>query len=132
MEVTRKGRSAMVELLIAFLFFAISSVIILQVFAAGYSTSRDSTQRAQALTTAQGWAERLYAAQDIDALLAAEGWQHGQDEYLLTADDVTYSVAFAWEESAGGKLLCAQIAASNAAETLFTLPLARYVGEATP
>ena len=62
----------LVEILMAVLFFALSATVILQAFASSHDMGNRSNLAAAALNRGQNLAEQLYAADDMEALLAAE------------------------------------------------------------
>ena len=87
-----KNRSnvLLVEILIAVLFFMLSAVILVRVFAAARNLSVRSGVETQALAEAQNVADLMLAAEDVEAQLADNGFTsaHG----VWTRDYGTYTL----------------------------------------
>ncbi len=127
-----KGRIVMVELLIAFLFFSLSAVIALQLFAHGYEFSRDSTLRAGALREAQSLADRLYTASSAEKLLKEAGFEKDEADYVRAQGEVAYTVALSAHGTDAGVMQSMIVTVSEGDTVLFTLPVKRYEGGTTP
>lgn len=127
-----KGRIVLVELLIAFLFFSLSAVIALQLFARAYGFSRESTLRADALRRAQSVADILFASDSAEQLLMREGFERRGETYALEDGGVTYTVELSAKDAEAGVVQNARVSALHAGETLFSLPVARYEGRESP
>ena len=119
----------LMELIIVILFFALSASVILQVFAAGYGQSGRTRRLDGALVTAQDWAERLSATDDMEQLLLDGGWQVQADGTLRldVQQGVTLTAALSEERGDAGTLYRARIVAADGDEEAFTLPVANYV-----
>lgn len=120
----------LVEILMAVLFFALSAAVILQVFATAHNLGNRAELQGTALNRAQNLAERLYAAEDMEALLAAEQfeicgsgcWHRGEEQFTLlvrTHDETT----------AAGTLKTATVSVAREDEILVELPCTRYEPE---
>lgn len=127
-----KGRIVLVELLIAFLFFSLSAVIALQLFAHGYEFSYDSTLRADALREAQSLADRLYASDSAEALLAETGFAKIDSAYARDDGEITYTVELSAHGTESGVMQNAVVTALEGDTVLFSLPVKRYEGGGTP
>ncbi len=127
-----KGRIVLIELLIAFLFFSLSAVIALQLFARGYAFSRESTLRADALREAQSLADRLFAGDSAEALFAGTGFARDGETYTRDEGGVTFTVELSARDERAGVLKNALITVREGDQTLFSLPVARYEGRDAP
>ena len=126
----------LVEILIAVLFFMLSAVVLVQVFA----TSRNLTTRAgvetRALAEAQNVTEAMYAASDPEAALDAMGFSSAHGAWTRDYGDYTLYVECGETNTDAGRLWQAEVSAMyhnrNADlarqedDELFTLPCVRY------
>lgn len=122
-----RGNMLLIELVFTLLFFSLSMMIILQVFASAQQKSADSEMLHEALTMARDVAEQLSVEDDPDALLISLGFTGGDGAYSYGgAEGYDISVAVRREERAAGTLTEATLTAQSAGRTLFELPAARY------
>lgn len=126
-----RSNALLVELLIVIMFFMLSATILLRVFAASRLQSDKAGLLGEALTRAQNVAEQLYAAEDGEKALSEMAFVPFGDGWTLEADGYTLSVMPTSEQTAAGQLLNYAVQAVSGEETLFTLPVSRYV-EAQP
>ena len=119
----------LVEILIAVLFFALSSTVILEAFVAAREMSREAGVLNDALAEVQNWNAKLYAAEEIGAVLEEEGFIAEGNAW--TADRGEYSLEVSVEEEAqeAGALRTAYIRAFTAEEEMFAIPCVRYLSE---
>lgn len=130
MKTANRSNALLVELLIVVMFFMLSSTVLLQVFL----TARNQSERAGAITRAlndaQGVADRLYAAKDADAALAAlrdMGFDFDAAAgSRLDRGDYTLLVHRDTEDREAGLMHLYTVSACQGDEELFTLPVARY------
>lgn len=121
-----KGNLVLLELLIALAFFAISAVIGAGVLASAYKISVESRRTTDALFIAQGWAERVAAAEDPLAPLRlvdpnlGDGCSFEQNGYTVVAEINP-------EASGAGTLYGIRIKVSRSDEELVALPATRYM-----
>ncbi len=108
------------ELIIAILFFSLSAAVCVQLFAASYRTSQQSTYRDTAMLQAQSMASLFTAADgDLTALLSyanATEVAVGTGQYAGTMldDGVTYQISLLAETIAGGASMDASATAAEA------------------
>lgn len=122
-----RGNMLLIELVIVLLFFSLSQVVVVQVFAAAQKKAVDSRITHAALTMAQDVAERLSCVDEPEGLLNELGFAECDEAYVLT--------------DGGGFELCAQVArtgqsagvlktvtltATRGGEVLFAFPCATY------
>ena len=123
----------MIELMIIILFFSLSSVIIVQLFAAAHRLSVQSSGSTKLLLSAQSWADRMLTEDDVTAFLLENGWADGGNGLYLEADGGTLWVSrHVVEKGTGGKLMSCEITAYVQEKEVFTLPVARYSLEGEP
>ena len=123
-----KGNLVLLELLIALAIFAISTVIGAGVLASAYKISVDSHRTTDALFIAQGWAERIAAAEDPLAPLRAADPDFG-DGCRFEENGFTIEAEINPEATGAGTLYGIRIKVSRAGEELIALPAGRYVPE---
>lgn len=135
MKPLRNSRALMVELMIIIVFFSLSSVIIVQLFAAANHISRESSVSTSLLQSAQSWADRIQAEDDISAFLTGNGWTYQEDGYFfsLAADGGELRVSDIREtQGISGRLVACEVTAYIGEDSIFSLPVARYRGEGAP
>jgi len=119
------------EILIAVLFFALCAAVLLQVFAAARTLGGRAERDSQAMLEMQDLAERLYAAEDGQALLAADGFAAEGGVWTLEKDGYRLEAALSMTETEAGALREALISARAGEELLGEIESARYFpGEA--
>lgn len=120
----------LMEIMIAVLFFALCSTVILDVFVGAHNQSVRAGVQAQALTAAQNLSDGLYAAEQREELLLENGFKAGEaGVFTRECDGYTLSVALGEERTAAGRIETAEITALDQGGELFSLPDARYVSE---
>lgn len=129
MEKHNQLRTLLVEILVAVLFFALSATILLEVFVGARNQSVRAEVTNEALFAAQNLADRLYEAEDAEALLRADGYAQAEGAWTLDCGAYALTVTLAEERLTGGVLRGARVEAVRGGETLLTLPCARYQAE---
>lgn len=123
----------LVEIMIAVLFFALSSTVVLQTFVVTRNQSREADIYDTALMEAQNIADRLYASGDYAVTLEQAGFTQDGQHWTLAQEDYDLRVTTAQEKTSAGVLLRAEVSAMHKDETLLTLPCVRYLpGEVQP
>lgn len=131
MSKSRNQNALLVEIMIAVLFFALCSTVILETFVAAREYSRRAGIQNEALVDLQDLAERLYAEEDTNRLMEAEGFGAENEGWKLDAGEYTIEVEFAQEEAPVGTLNSALLRALYGDKILAELPWTRYIpGEA--
>lgn len=125
-----KGTTLLVEIILAILFFSLSAVIMVQLFAAGHQQAAQSRAASQALSLAQDWAERAAASDMLPpAYLLSAGFQEtGSHMLSLSASggmEITYE--YALERSPAGTLCTGGLSVCGEGGPLAALPLSRYL-----
>lgn len=125
-----RGNMLLVELVITLMFFSLSMMVIMQVFATSQQKANESAIVSASLARAQDVAERLSHETNPDAMLIGLGFAGRDGEYLYS-DPAGYDlyVALGIEQRPAGKLLTAQLTASRDGLELFTLPSAYYIAQ---
>lgn len=122
-----RGNMLLIELVIVLLFFSLSQVIVVQVFAAAQKKTADSGVAYTALTLAQDVAERLSCTDDPQELLKEMGFAgqgtkfvlEAQQGYILTAEITKL-------EQPAGILRTVMLTATRNGEVLFAFPSTNY------
>ncbi|HPJ01644.1 MAG TPA: hypothetical protein PKU80_02255 [Candidatus Limiplasma sp.] len=133
MKPLRNGRMLMIELMIIILFFSLSSVTVVRLFAAASQLSRQSTVSTTLLQTAQSWADLLQAEDDFQAFLQKNGWDEEGDAMSLSVDGGLLKLTgLTIQNGTGGRLIACTLAAFVDEQEMFTLPIVRYAPEDLP
>ncbi len=136
-----RNKVLLLEIVVVLLFFSVSAVTTLQLFARASALARRNALDAQALVRCEDVAERLRVHTDPAALLTAEaGWtdvQSTADEFSAgwTPEGADYTLRVTGErvEQPGGSLWEMRVQALDAQGGLrVDLPVARYVPEGGP
>ena len=110
-----KGNMLLIELVIAILFFSLSQVAIVQVFAAAQQKASDSRALHAALMAAEDVAERLSREDEPEAALLGMGFMDKDGGFVLSGG--------------AGELISATVSARREDVELLALPCAYYVAE---
>ena len=119
----------LVEIMIAVLFFALCSTVILETYAAAREYSRRASVQSDALVMMQDIAEQMYAADDVTALLEGEGYGQAGDIWAKDFEDYCVELVVAEEATGSGVLRTMQIRAMDGDNTIAEIPGARYLPE---
>lgn len=131
MSRSRNQNVLLVEIMIAVLFFALCSTVLLETFVTAREYSRRAGVYNEALVDLQDLAERLYAADDAAVLLESEGFAFRDGAWLRADDEYAVEVTLDREETAAGELNAAQLRALYRDKAVVELPWAHYIpGEA--
>ena len=122
-------RALLVEILIAVLFFALSATTLLEVFVGAHTQSVRAEVTNEALFAAQNLADRLYSAEDAEALLTQDGFLKEENAWTLDCGAYALAVTLGEERAAGGAIRSAQVLAQYGEDTLLSLPSVRYTPE---
>ena len=130
-----RGNVVLVELIIVILFFALSQVVVLQVFA----SAQQKTARNSAVSTAvlgmQDTLECLDAQSDADETLLALGFEKSESGYQKALEHgVVLSAAITRLTQPAGTLTQVTLTATRGEEQLFSFPSSQYrpLAEVTP
>lgn len=121
-----QGNALLVELLIVVLFFMLAATVLLRVFAAAHEQGALAQRYNDALSDAQNAADRLYAADDPEAVLREMGFAEENQIWILMRDTYTLEATLAREPMEAGTLRRQEVRAVAGDERLFTLPCSRY------
>ncbi|MBR4234821.1 MAG: hypothetical protein IKR85_02015 [Clostridia bacterium] len=128
MKSHNRSNALLVELLIVVMFFMLSSTVLLRVFAASRTLSDKAAVSTRALNRAQNIAEMLYSGKEPDEL---DGFSGENDFWSAEFEGYSLCVSVSEEITDAGSLRNYAVSGTIGAETLFTLPVARYT-EAEP
>ena len=122
----------LVEIMIAMLFFALCSTVILEVFLTAKEYSRKSSVETTALIAMQDVSEQIYASQDGTKVLRENGFELRENCWAKEYDEYTMELTVAEEITEAGMIRKWQITALYDGEVIVEIPGARYIagGEA--
>ena len=127
MKSRSRSNILLVEILIAIMFFMLSSTVLVRLFATARSLSLRSGAEVAALAEAQNVAETLLAAPEPDAALAELGFVSAHGAWTRAYDDFTLMVENGAEAAGEGEMRTGEVRAFYGRdEELFALPYARY------
>ena len=123
-----QGNILLIELLIVILFFSLSQVVMVRVFASAHEKSHNSVQLRHALMVCQDVAEQLSVSDNPDALLLQLDF-NGEDGSYFRCDKQGFDVYVhcSEEETAAGTLHTATITAQKDSREILSLPVSRYL-----
>ncbi len=123
-----QGNILLIELLIVILFFSLSQVVMVRVFASAHEKSHNSVQLRHALMACQDVAEQLSVSEEPDALLLRLDF-NGEDGSYFRCDEHGFDVYVHCqrEETAAGTLLTSTVTAQKENREILTLPVSLYV-----
>ena len=123
-----QGNILLIELLIVILFFSLSQVVMVRVFASAHEKSYDSVQLRHALIACQDVAEQLSTSENPDALLRRMDFT-GEDGSYFRCNEKGFDIYVhcAQEETAAGTLLTSTITAQKNDNEILSLPVSLYV-----
>lgn len=125
-----QGNTILIELIIVILFFSLSMIAIIPVFAGAQQMTSESRARSRAMALAQDIAETLSASDMADEALLSKGFTKTEDGYVLTSPDgFTLTAICARLTQPAGALTQTTIEATRGDETLFTLPVSHYAAK---
>ncbi len=133
MKQNGRVNSLLVELIIVVLFFMLASTTLMQIFGAAKQNSNRAGACTQAMMQAQNMAEMLYAAPSVEDKLTGWGFVLTDGQWRMDCGSYVMIADYAQEPTAAGTLLRTTLSPQYQGETLFTLPVVRYVaGEVQP
>ena len=124
-----KLNSLLMEILIAVLFFALCSGVILNTMAASRNQSKSAEEVTAMLDAAQNVADCLYVADDREATLLELGFVADEDAYVREEASGRIAVTLQEERTESGLLRLADIAAQTASGETMALTSTRFVPE---
>lgn len=127
MKQNGRGNALLVELLIVVLFFMLAATTLMEIFGAAKQSSSRAGACSAALLQVQNMAEQLYAADDMQAELAALGFAQDEETWQLDCGAYVLNATYYDEQTAAGTLHRTEIIARYGDEVLFTLPATRYI-----
>jgi len=132
MNRSRSQNMLLVEILIALLFFVLCTAVLISTFAAARELSRRSETDNAAIVEVQNIADRMYAAEDAEALIAAEGFAASGDSWIREESGLRIEISIKEENNTTGMIKTADICAYDGERLIARLPFARYrAGEGT-
>jgi len=126
MSRNRSQNVLLVEIMIAVLFFALCSTVILEVFVTAREYSRRSAVKSEALMDMQDAAEQIYASTEGTEGLLAAGFEQDGDCWRCDRAEYDLEVRMETEETAAGTIRRWNIRALQDESVIAEIPGARY------
>ena len=125
-----KGNMLLIELVIVILFFALSQVVIVQVFAQTQKKNLDTARLNKSMAFAENIMERLCNDKNPDGVLMREGFMGKGGAYTYTQiPDVDFYANVSRLQQPAGELVSVELTAKQEGDVLFTLPSVQYFAE---
>ncbi len=123
-----QGNILLIELLIVILFFSLSQVVMVRVFASAHEKSHSSVQLRHGLLACQDVAEQLSVSEEPDALLLRLDFS-GDDGSYFRCDERGFDVyvQVSREDTAAGTLISSTVSARQDDREIVSLPVSLYV-----
>ena len=123
-----KGNMLLIELIIVLLFFSLSQLVVVRLFAAAHEKAESSRLLSGALLYCEDVAERLSGQSNPDAVLLDMGFVGGDGRYVFSSEDgFDALVTLSRDDQAAGDLIRSEIKAEAKSQTLFTFPMTCYL-----
>ena len=126
MNGNRNQNILLVEIMIAVLFFALCSVVLLETFVAAREYESRSRVETEALITMQSIAEKTGAAENTEKCLEELGFQYADGLWKLDAGDCVFEMTVERQETSVGLLEKTSVRAIRDGKIIVELPGARY------
>ena len=123
----RRQNILLVEIMIAVLFFARCSGVMLETFMAAREYDDRSQLETEALVVMQNITERIYAADSAEEVLEESGFSPAGDVWTLEADGLAYELTVSYAQTDAGTMRSTLIRAIRGGEIIAEIPGARYL-----
>lgn len=127
MSSNRNQNILLVEIMIAVLFFALCSGVILETFVASREYQTRSRIETEALVEMQNITEKVYAAQNAEDCLARNGFSLEDGIWTLDDGEMVFEMTLEREETSAGAIRKTVIRAIRDGKTIMEIPGARYL-----
>lgn len=122
-----KGNMLLIELVIVILFFSLSQVVLVQVFAEANKRTLHTTRVNQALVTSGDLVEQLASSGDAEETLRQAGFSGENGSYTFSQNGVDFVATIRRLSEPQGQLVTVELSAKQADQLLFTLPSVQYI-----
>lgn len=127
MSKNRNQNILLVEIMIAVLFFALCSGVMLETFVAAREYERRARIETEALVGMQNITEQVYAAGSAEETLETLGFEAGGGVWTMDTGDFIYEMTVTQEPAPAGTLRTTLIRALRNGEAIAEIPGARYL-----
>ena len=127
MSKNRNQNILLVEIMIAVLFFALCSGVMLETFVAAREYERRARIETEALVGMQNITEQVYAAGSAEETLEALGFEADGGVWTMDTGDFIYEMTVTQEPAPAGTLRTTLIRALRNGEAIAEIPGARYL-----
>lgn len=132
MKKRNPARALLTEIVLVVLFCAVATAVIARLFSAAQHQSHQADLELRALTLSQNLADRIYAAEDAEALLASQGFEKNGDGYSLQSEELLILVTCTEQKTDHGLYRDAEVSVRSGDEILISLPCPRYFQGVSP
>lgn len=127
MNKNRNQNNLLVEIMIAVLFFALCSTVILETFMASRELGTRSEIESAALVQLQDLGEQLYAAENYEEVIQNAGFAASETGWMLENGETRLELVFSEEAAGAGTLRTWQLTGLRNDEVFVEFPGARYI-----
>lgn len=127
MSKNRNQNILLIEIIIAVLFFALCSVVMLETFVAARESERISGIEMAALIEMQNISEEMYAADDAESFISGRGFEYADGVWTFDAEEYVLEADINNEVTMAGKIVEFNIRALRNDEMIAELPGSRYM-----
>ena len=121
-----RGNALLVELLFVVMFFMLTTTVLLEVFAKASNLSSRSELLTVSMVRAQNTADQLYAAEDPEAYLSAQGFEKNAEVWSLAENNYVLHVTITPESDETGVFRRQEVRVTAGDEVLYSLPCPRW------
>lgn len=119
------------EITVVILFFALSSVVLLNLFSKVHATTQSAKTKTQAVIFVQNLSESLKAGENMENVLSENGFGEENGEWMLDTGEFTVRASLEEANGYAGKTMTCRITASYDETVLTSVPVSKYTpGEA--
>lgn len=122
----RSGNALLVELLIVVMFFMLTTTVLLEVFTKADSFSTRSELLTVSMVEAQNVADRLYAAEDPEALLKSLGYESKNGIWTLEKETYQMEAVISPEVDESGTFRRQLVRVVSGGKEIYSLPCSRW------
>ena len=122
----KRQNALLVEIMIAVLFFALSAMVLLDVFATAYLQTTYAEACNAAMAEAQNLAARVYVSEEPQEVLKGEGFVEADGIWERDSEGYILQVELGETQLEAGDMRTAQIVALRDDDVLVTIPSAHY------
>ena len=129
MKKNYKGNMLLIELVIVILFFSLSQVVIVQVFAEAQRRTNSNARMNDALMQTESLIERLTGNEEAEVVLQGLGFEGEAGVYVFAGEGYDIEAGVRRLRQSAGDLVTVEFTARQGDEEMFTLPSVQYFSQ---